>query len=184
MRGSDKRFPMIRSAFFICALLTASLVSFSASAQGVPKAAYGDWSLRCETKDVKPTPPSATAAKVSDSCALVQSVVAEDRANMSLMVIVLKSTETRNYLMRVVAPLGVLLPSGLGLKIDQTDIGQTAFVRCLSNGCIAEVVLEETLVKSLKTGKTALFLVYNTPDDGVGLPVSLNGFAPGFDQLR
>ena len=34
---------------------------------------------------------------------------------------------------RVVAPVGVLLPSGLGLKIDQADVGRAGFVRCLPN---------------------------------------------------
>ena len=32
--------------------------------------------------------------------------------------------------MRVVAPLGVLLPSGLGLKIDNAELGRAGFVRC------------------------------------------------------
>ena len=48
--------------------------------------------------------------------------------------------------MRVVAPLGVLLPSGLGLKIDHADIGRAGFVRCLPNGCIAEVVMDDALI--------------------------------------
>ncbi len=47
--------------------------------------------------------------------------------------------------MRVVAPLGVLLPSGLGLKIDNADIGRAGFVRCLPNGCIAEVIMDDAL---------------------------------------
>ncbi len=42
-------------------------------------------------------------------------------------------------LLRVVAPLNVLLPAGLGLKVDDADIGRAGFVRCLPNGCVAEV---------------------------------------------
>jgi len=41
--------------------------------------------------------------------------------------------------MRMVAPLGVLLPSGLGPKLDNQDAGRAGFVRCLPNGCVAEV---------------------------------------------
>ena len=81
------------------------------------------------------------------------------------------------------APLGVLLPAGLGLKIDQSDIGRAGFVRCLTTGCIAEVVMEDDLVAKMKGGQTATFIVFQTPEEGIGIPVSLNGFGTGFDAL-
>jgi invasion protein IalB len=68
----------------------------------------------------------------------MQSVMAEDRPNVGLTVIVLKTADQKSRLMRVVAPMGVLLPPGLGLKIDQTDAGRAGFVRCLTTGCVAE----------------------------------------------
>ena len=83
----------------------------------------------------------------------------------------------------MLAPLGVLLPNGLGLNIDGADIGRVAFVRCLPNGCVAEVVLDDELIKKLSTGKTAIFVVFKTPEEGIGIPVSLNGFSDGFGQL-
>jgi len=85
--------------------------------------------------------------------------------------------------MRVVAPLGVLLPSGLGLKIDQADIGRAGVVRCLPNGCIAEVVMDDELLKKLRTGKTATFIIFQTPEEGIGFPMSLAGFGEGYDKL-
>ena len=51
-------------------------------------------------------------------------------------------------LLRVLAPLGVLLPNGLGLNVDGKDMGRVAFVRCLPNGCVAEVVLDDALLKN------------------------------------
>jgi invasion protein IalB len=113
----------------------------------------------------------------------VQNVAAEDRPNVTLLVIVLKTADAKSRLLRVVAPLGVLLPSGLGLKIDQADVGRAGFVRCLTTGCVAEVVMEDTLLGQLKAGKQATFIVFQTPEEGVGIPVSLQGFGPGFDSL-
>ena len=98
----------------------------SASAQGAVRSVHGDWQIRCDT------PPGAQA----EQCALIQSVVAEDRSNAGLTVIVLKTADQKSRLMRVVAPLGVLLPSGLGLKLDNVDVGRAGFVRCLPNGCV------------------------------------------------
>ena len=79
--------------------------------------------------------------------------------------------------------VGVLLPNGLGLNIDGKDIGRVAFVRCLPNGCVAEVVLDDKLIGQLSEGTSAIFVVFRTPEEGVGIPVSLNGFADGFTKL-
>jgi invasion protein IalB len=149
------------------------LLPGAAAAQGVVKNTFGDWQQRCEVP----------AGAKTEQCALVQNVAAEDRPKVTLLVIVLKTADAKSRLLRVVAPLGVLLPSGLGLKIDQADVGRAGFVRCLTTGCVAEVVMEDTLLNQLKSGKQATFIVFQTPEEGVGIPVSLEGFGPGFDSL-
>ena len=124
-----------------------------------------------------------THAAQSQQCALIQSVVAADRAKAGLTVIVLKTADAKSRLMRVVAPLGVLLPSGLGLKLDNQDVGRAGFVRCLPNGCVAEVVMDEKLLGQLRTAKTATFIIFETPEEGIGFPLSLNGIGEGYDKL-
>jgi invasion protein IalB len=145
----------------------------TAAAQGALKSRFGDWEIRCET------PPGAA----SEQCALIQSVAAEDKANINLVVIVLKTSDGKSRLLRIIAPLNVLLIKGLGLTIDKTRIGDTGFLRCLPSGCVAEVVMDDALVEQLKNGKTATFVIYLTPDEGVGLPLSLAGFKEGFAKL-
>ena|SRR5437764_7913297 len=158
---------------FALAILVCVGLSLPASAQGIVKSIYGDWQIRCDT------PPGAQ----SEQCALIQSVTAEDRPNVGLTVIVLKTADQKSKLMRVLAPLGVLLPSGLGLKINQADIGRAGFVRCLPNGCVAEVIMDDNLVKQLRSGETATFIIFQTPEEGIGIPMSLKGFGDGFDKL-
>jgi invasion protein IalB len=160
-------------AAVILAGLGLCLAAAPAFAQGVVKNTFGDWQLRCETP----------AGAKNEQCAIVQNVAAEDRPNLTLLVIVLKTADGKSRLLRVAAPLGVLLPAGLGLKIDQADVGRAGFVRCLATGCIAEVVLEDPLMNQFKTGSTATFIVFQTPEEGIGIPVSLGGFAQAFDSL-
>jgi invasion protein IalB len=148
-------------------------VTGAASAQGAVKSVHGDWQIRCDT------PPGAQA----EQCALIQSVVAEDRSNAGLTVIVLKTADQKSKLIRVVAPLGVLLPSGLGLKLDNQDVGRAGFVRCLPNGCVAEVVMDDKLLGQLRNAKTATFIIFETPEEGIGFPLSLNGLGEGYDKL-
>jgi invasion protein IalB len=150
-----------------------ALLPGAAIAQGVVKSVHGDWQIRCDT------PPGAQ----TEQCALVQSVTAEDRPNVGLTVIVLKTADQKSRLLRVLAPLGVLLPSGLGLKIDNVDIGRAGFVRCLPNGCVAEVIMDDNLIAKLRTGTTATFIIFQTPEEGIGIPMSLKGFGEGYDKL-
>jgi invasion protein IalB len=158
---------------FAAALAFAVLFHSGAFAQGAVKSVHGDWQIRCET------PPGAQA----EQCALFQSVVAEDRANVGITVLVLKTADQKSRLMRVQVPLGVLLPAGLGLKIDQADVGRAGYVRCLPRGCYAEVVMDETLIGKMKTGQTATFFIFQTPEEGIGFPMGLKGFGEGYDQL-
>lgn len=135
---------------------------------------HGHWHLSCGT------PPGAK----SEKCALVQDVTDETRPNYSLRVIFLRSRDGKKEVLRVVAPLGVLLPTGLGLKIDNTDMGHAQFMKCGKIGCIAEVVVTNKIVEKFRTGKNAVFIIFQTPELGIGFPVSLNGFGAGYRTLK
>ena len=132
---------------------------------GVVRAQHGDWQLVCK-------PPPGAKAEV---CALVQSVTAEDRSNVGLTVYVQKFSNGTKVL-RVFAPLGVLLPPGLGLKIDDQDVGNAPFLRCHSFACYAQVVMDDALIAKLKAGKQAVFIIFQTEEAGIGIPISLSGF--------
>lgn len=138
------------------------------------KATHGAWQLRCG---------QPAGAKV-EKCAMVQSVKAEDRPNVGLTVIFLRSFDGKTRILRVVAPLGVLLPTGLGLKIDNADVGNAPFLKCGPVGCVAEVVVNDDIMNKMKTGTNAVFIIFQTPEYGIGVPISLAGFADGIGQLN
>ena len=156
----------------VAAIVVAGLTG-AAGAQGTVRSVYNDWQIRCDT------PPGVQG----EQCALLQSVTAEDRPNIGLTVIILKTADKKTRLMRVIAPPGVLLPSGLGLKIDNTEVGRAGFVRCVPNGCVAEVIMDDNLIDKLRTGQSATFIIFQTPEEGIGFPISLKGFGEGFDKL-
>lgn len=173
-----RRPPTARTARLIAGAIALPMALFAAGGasaqQGKVKATHGAWQLNCGN------PPG----KKEEKCALVQSVTAEDRPNVGLTVIFLKTVDGKKRLLRVVAPLGVLLPAGLGLKIDNKDIGQVPFIKCGRVGCISEVVVKDELVEALSSGKQAIFIIFQTPDAGIGIPVSLNGFKAGLGAIK
>ena len=176
-------FPAKRSAGSRLAIVVALISVFAlntttsaphAMAQAKTSKKFGDWEVSCGT------PPGSREEK----CALVQSVIDEERANVGLRIVFLLGSKGERVL-RVVAPLGVLLPFGLGIRIDDEQIGEKPipFIRCRPLGCISEIIVKDALMDKLKGGKTALFIIVETKEEGRAIPVSLSGFTKGFDHL-
>ena len=144
---------------------------------GAAAAATGDaarpWETRCET------PPGAA----SEQCAVIQSVVDDKRPNISLVIIALKTADHKSRLLRVIAPLGALLPTGLDLKLDADDVGRMGFVRCLPNGCVAETLIDDKLLQRMESAQTMTLVLFQTPEEGIGVPAPMAGFKDAFDKL-
>jgi invasion protein IalB len=141
---------------------------------GEVKGQYGDWQYVCKTP-----PPGAK----NEVCALVQSVTAEDRKNVGLTIYFQKFSNGTKVL-RVFAPVGVLLPPGIGLKVDGVDIGHAPFLRCYTFACYAQVTVDDKLVAQLTSGKTAIFIIFQSEEAGIGIPISLAGFSDGLATLN
>jgi invasion protein IalB len=152
-------------------------LALSPTSERPAAAATGDaatvWETRCET------PPGAA----SEQCAVVQSVVDDQRPNITLVIIALKTADHKSRLLRVIAPLGALLPTGLDLKLDGDDVGRMGFVRCLPNGCVAETVIDDKLLQRMGSAQTMTLVLFQTPEEGIGVPAPLAGFKDAFDKL-
>ncbi len=166
-----------RSIWRIC--LVVMVVAFacpptpSSAQEGNVKAQYGEWQVVCK----KP------AGAKKEICAAVQSVTAENRPNVGLTVYLQKFSDGKQVI-RVFAPLGILLPTGIGLKIDEKDVGHAPFLRCHSFACYAQVTADDKLLSKLANGKTAMFIIFQTEEAGIGIPVSLNGLKTAMKSLQ
>ena len=157
----------------LLAALAVSLVG-PAHGQGSVKSKFGAWELRCDT-------PSGSTV---ERCVLSQTVNAEEKSNVGLGVIIVKHKEERNGVFQVIAPISVLLPKGVSLKIDQADIGRTGFLRCFPAGCLAEVIIDDDLFQQFSSGKIATLVIYISPYEGLRHLLPLQGFKDGYEMLR
>lgn len=170
--------PRLTAVLLLVTSVIGGLISAAPQAHAQAKAgikkSFGDWQIECGK------PPGAR----SQRCLLLQSVEDEDRSNVGLKVIFLV-TSKGDRVLRVIAPLGILLPFGLGLQIDKEPIGDKPlpFIRCLPLGCISEIIVKDALLDKFKTGTTALFIIVETKEEGRAIPVSLKGFTKGFEYL-
>jgi invasion protein IalB len=180
------------STLGLCALAVTALL-FPAQAQGVVKGNFNDWELRCEQQQGK-----------DEQCILYQNVADDKDSNINVVVVIVKVADapaegkpvTKRPVLRVIAPLGVLLPRGLGLRIESAtekdaqgrptvkDIGSTGFVKCVPSGCVAEVEIDDKLNGELKNGTSATFIIFDKPSEGRGLPLMLAGYERGMLSLK
>ncbi len=139
------------------------------------KGQFGGWALECRTP----------AGAKGEMCGLTQIVVDEKNSDKNLSVLFQKYS-TGSRVLRVVVPQSVLLPKGVRLMIDEKDVAVVPFQRCPpgTGGCFADFVIEDALLEQFKKGKTALFIVYRTVEEGIGLPITLSGFAEGYATLK
>ena len=134
---------------------------------------HGAWSVVCDE------PPGATR----EQCGALQSVVSEARPDLGLTVFLFETADGAARVLRVIAPLNIFLPEGLGLSIDGEDQGRAVFVRCVREGCQAEVVLDEAMLGKLRDGAEATFVIHQTPEEGTGFPVDLTGLTAALAEV-
>lgn len=134
----------------------------------------GDWMLRCD-------PPAAGQPK---QCEMAQ-ILSDKEGKRDLLLIRLgyPPAET-DALVLIVVPLDVLLPPGLGLKIDARDPAVVPIRHCDTNGCLAPWRPTVADVDAMKAGRELLVLLRNRDGKQLGLPVSLTGFRAAHDRLR
>ncbi|MDH3741655.1 MAG: invasion associated locus B family protein [Hyphomicrobiales bacterium] len=142
---------------------------------------HGDWTVTCEKKEVKQ--PDGTTKK---PCALIQSTTSAERKNVALTLVLIKSQKDGkpNTMMRVIAPIGVFLPTGVALEIDGAAVGRVPFTRCLPQVCIAFAEASPPTLEKMKKGGKANFIIYEAPGLGMSLELSLKGFTAGLKNLH
>lgn len=162
---------LARATATIAAL--ASGASSWAVAQETPLSVYGDWQLRCS-----PSPVGGV------QCAASQRVAAENRGDVWLDAFLFRPDEDPDQLvLSVLVPLQVILTKRLGVRIGEGEVDWFDFRSCSPEGCVAPIALSEATITAMRGGGEALFIFFFAEDAGVGVPVSLAGFADAIDAL-
>lgn len=154
--------------------MTLSVVPALGQAEETSRGKVGAWEVRCQ---------SASGAK-AEQCVLAQTVRSEDKAGVNMAMIVSRPAGTGATIMRIIAPPGVFLLNGAGMKIDQTDIGRLPFFRCSPAGCIADAPLDDKLLDQMLNGKIATVVIYLEPGEGLRHLVRLEGLKEALEKLR
>lgn len=86
-----------------------------------------------------------------------------------------------NESLMVLVPLGVALPPGVQIVIDDNKPIPLRFTFCHVGGCTAEAPAKQEVIDSFKKGKELKVLALNNQGKTVAFPVPLNGFTKAYD---
>jgi invasion protein IalB len=138
---------------------------------------HGDWKVQCEA-----SPESGGAQQ----CGMVQTAHSEKEPKAELTLIIVKQKEKDKIVpaMRVLAPLGVFLPTGIALEIDGAAVGRVPYARCTRRVCYAMATASGDMLDKMRKGTAANFIIYQGPGLGVPMKISLSGFSAAFSALQ
>jgi invasion protein IalB len=139
----------------------------------VLKETHGAWEIHC--------------VEGTDACVMQQFGNTQDgKRAMLVMVERLAGVEAQGQpvpaAMTVLTPMGVWIPYGVRLKVDQGEVMPMPLMRCLGENCFARAPLRQQDVEMFKRGSQAKFEFVLT--DGVLVDLSLNGFTAAYNALK
>ncbi|KLK93110.1 invasion protein [Microvirga vignae] len=84
-------------------------------------------------------------------------------------------------LMRIMMPLGFLVPPGVRIVVDKSQPVGGRYASCLANGCFVEAVVKDDFVTALKKGTTLTISARNQVGREVAFTIPAEGFGKAFD---
>jgi len=83
-----------------------------------------------------------------------------------------------------ITPLGVVLTSGLEVKIDSAQGESAPFQICTEQGCLVREPVDQSLIDRFKKGSKANVSVVAANQGDVTAIISLSGFTKSYDSLK
>jgi len=132
---------------------------------------FQDWRVQCESPEGAP----------QERCYMYQNLVMRESGQRVLLVGVVR--DAQNAAAIFTAPLGVLLPPGVTIQVDDGDEMRVPFQQCGRQGCVARLRLGDELLSAMRAGLEAQVTIYRADQQPVSLPVSLKGFTAAYTAL-
>ncbi len=132
-----------------------------------------DWTLRC-------LPATESQPR---TCYMVQGAVAREGGQRLLQVAVGRFGTERLLGAIISVPIGVRLPPGISLWVDDRKPWKFPFERCTPGSCQVHTVLHEELLQSLKTGLVGRVTFQDAAGQPITVDFSLKGFTAALSEL-
>lgn len=160
-------------ATFLCCLVMQTAGLAADRVMPAEGDAFGSWRVSCET----------AADSHRRGCFIVQNLVLREGGQRVLQIAVGYVEQTPDPIALLSLPLGISLPPGASIQIDEHEAKRIPIERCEPNGCRAGLKLSAEILASFRSGAQMSVTFYDAKREPIVVPLSLDGFSKGLDAL-
>jgi invasion protein IalB len=145
----------------------------AAPAAASPSPAPG-WAVRCTS--------ASRAAPLE--CAMEETAVLSKTGQLIVLVNIRVPSDTHAPLATVQLPLGLNLPGGARLQVDDGKTADLLIQTCENRGCYAGAAITPDMLAALKSGKELKLSFQNLAKETITVPMPLTDFATAYDKIK
>jgi invasion protein IalB len=142
-------------------------------AEAAPPAQPG-WNARCT---------SASRAGPLE-CAMEQTAVLSKTGQLIVLVNIRVPADTKAPVALVQLPLGLHLPGGAKIQVDDGKATDLQIQTCENRGCYAGSAIAPDLLTALRSGKQLKVSFQNLGKENITIPIPLTDFAAAYDRIK
>ena len=142
-------------------------------AEPAPAAPPG-WNVRC----------SSVSRAAPLECAMEQTAVLTKTGQLIVLVNIRVPSDTRAPVALVQLPLGLHLPGGAKVQVDEGKTVDLQIQTCENRGCYAGSTIAPDLLADLKSGKQLKVSFQNLGKETITIPIPLTDFAAAYDKIK
>jgi invasion protein IalB len=137
-----------------------------------------------------PAPPGWVARCASASrdapleCAVEQTAVLTKTGQLIVLLNIRVAADTRQPIAVVQLPLGLNLPAGAKLQVDDGKVSDLQIQTCEQRGCYANSPIPPDMLAAMKSGKQLKVSFQNLGKETITIPMPLTDFAAAYDKIK
>jgi invasion protein IalB len=132
------------------------------------------WAARC----------GSTSRDAPLECAIEQSAVLPRTGQLVILVNIRVPADTHTPSALIQLPLGLNLPGGAKLQVDDGAATDMQIQTCEARGCYAGTTIAPELLAAMKSGKQLKISFQNLNKETLTVPLPLADFAAAYDKIK
>ncbi|MBR0881598.1 invasion protein IalB [Bradyrhizobium japonicum] len=117
-------------------------------------------------------------------CAMEQNAVLTKTGQTIVLINIRIAPDTRTPVALLQLPLGLNLPVGAKLQVDEGKTFDLQIQTCENRGCYASTPIAADLLAALRSGKQLKVSFQNMAKEAIAIPMPLGDFAAAYDKIK
>jgi invasion protein IalB len=140
--------------------------------------------------EAAPAPPGWVARCASASrgapleCAVEQTAVLTKTGQLIVLINIRVPGDTHAPVAVIQLPLGLNLPAGAKLQVDDGKTTDLQIQTCEQRGCYVNTPIAPDLLAAMKTGKQLKVSFQNLAKEAIAIPMPLTDFAAAYEKIK